>query len=117
MELLGGICAPENPSTKICPPLGPAEGPASADCNGNSIPDECEIAAGTAIDNDGNGLIDACECAAADLDNSGDVGITDFLALLGAWGTDPGGPPDLNGDGDVGIEDLLALLAQWGECG
>jgi predicted outer membrane repeat protein len=51
-----------------------------------------------------------------DLDGSGDVGITDFLELLAAWGTDPGGPPDFDGDGDVGILDLLALLANWGAC-
>ncbi len=51
-----------------------------------------------------------------DLDGSGDVGITDLLALLAAWGTDPGGPPDFDGDGSVGITDLLALLAGWGPC-
>ncbi len=44
------------------------------------------------------------------------VGILDLLALLIAWGTDPGGPPDFNGDGTVGILDLLALLANWGLC-
>ncbi len=52
----------------------------------------------------------------ADLDGSGDVGILDLLALLAAWGTDPGGPPDFDGDGTVGILDLLALLAEWGPC-
>ncbi len=34
--------------------------------------------------------------------------------LLGAWGTDLGGPPDLDGDGTVGILDLLTLLGNWG---
>ncbi|MCH7799021.1 MAG: 4Fe-4S dicluster domain-containing protein [Planctomycetes bacterium] len=38
------------------------------------------------------------------------------LALLGAWGTDPGGPPDFDGDGDVGIVDFLELLGHWGLC-
>jgi hypothetical protein len=51
-----------------------------------------------------------------DLDGNGDVGITDFLALLSAWGTDPGGPPDVDGDGIVGIADFLGLLANWGPC-
>ena len=32
MDSLGGIVPPEKPSMKICPPLGPADGPASA-CN------------------------------------------------------------------------------------
>ncbi|MHC5024434.1 MAG: right-handed parallel beta-helix repeat-containing protein, partial [Planctomycetota bacterium] len=50
-----------------------------------------------------------------DLDGSGDVGITELLDLLEAWGTDPGGPPDFDGGG-VGITDLLALLAAWGPC-
>ncbi|MCZ6811253.1 MAG: hypothetical protein O7D97_04550 [Planctomycetota bacterium] len=53
---------------------------------------------------------------AADLDDDGTVGILDLLALLAAWGSDPGGPPDLDGDGTVGIADLLQLLADWGDC-
>ncbi len=51
-----------------------------------------------------------------DLDGTGSVGILDLLALLAAWGTDPGGPPDFNNDGTVGILDLLTLLANWGAC-
>jgi hypothetical protein len=52
-----------------------------------------------------------------DLDGDGSAGITDFLLLLGVWGTDPGGPPDFDGDGDVGITDFLLLLGNWGPCG
>ncbi len=52
----------------------------------------------------------------ADLEGDGNVGIVDFLDLLAAWGTDPGGPPDFDGDGDVGITDLLQLLGAWGPC-
>ncbi len=51
----------------------------------------------------------------ADLDGDGSVGILDLLALLAAWGTDPGGPPEFDGGG-VGITNLLALLANWGPC-
>ncbi len=53
-----------------------------------------------------------------DLDGDGKVGITDFLALLAAWG--PCGDPcppfcagDLDGDCNVGIQDFLLLLANW----
>jgi len=51
-----------------------------------------------------------------DLDNSGDVGINDFLDLLAAWGPNPGHPADFDGDGTVGINDFLELLANWGSC-
>ena len=51
-----------------------------------------------------------------DLDDNGSVSVTDLLALLDAWGTNPGGPPDFNGDGDVNVADLLELLANWGPC-
>jgi hypothetical protein len=51
-----------------------------------------------------------------DLDESGDVGVNDFLLLLAVWGTDPGGPPDFDGDGDVGITDFLAMVGNWGPC-
>ena len=56
------------------------------------------------------------EFCAADMDNSGSVGILDFLTLLTAWGTDPGGPPDFDDDGIVGVVDFLTLLANWGPC-
>jgi hypothetical protein len=49
-----------------------------------------------------------------DLDGSGDVGITDFLAMLGVWGQ-TGVPADFDGGG-VGITDFLQLLANWGPC-
>ncbi|MHC4415617.1 MAG: M43 family zinc metalloprotease [Planctomycetota bacterium] len=52
-----------------------------------------------------------------DLNGDGFVGIADLLALLAAWGTNPGGPPDFNGDGNVGVADLLLLLSAWGPCG
>ena len=51
-----------------------------------------------------------------DIDGGGTVGITDFLALLGAWGPNPGHPADYDGDGIVGIVDFLDLLAAWGPC-
>jgi len=46
-------------------------------------------------------------------DKNGDVGITDFLALLAQWG----GPGSCDFDGGgVGINDFLELLANWGPC-
>ena len=51
-----------------------------------------------------------------DLDGGGGVGILDLLALLAAWGFNPGHPADFDGDGTVGILDLLTLLANWGPC-
>ena len=51
-----------------------------------------------------------------DLDGDGDVGVTDLLAILAAWGTPSLGPPDFDGDGFVGVTDLLALLGAWGVC-
>jgi len=60
------------------------------------------------------------DCTAAtlpsDLNGDGMVGLTDFLALLGAWGScsDCGQcPADFDGDCMVGILDLLILLGSW----
>jgi len=45
------------------------------------------------------------------------VGVTDLLALLAAWGPCPAPcAPDFNGDLQVGVTDLLTLLAAWGPC-
>lgn len=49
-----------------------------------------------------------------DLDSDGQVGTSDLLTLLAAWGKNPGHPADFDGDGSVGTTDLLALLSNWG---
>ncbi len=58
------------------------------------------------------------QASSCDLDGDGAVGITDMLALLGAWGPCPNPPEacpaDVDHDGEVGIVDFLALLADWG---
>ena len=51
-----------------------------------------------------------------DVNGDGVVGITDFLALLAAWGPCADCddcPADFDGDCAVGITDLLILLANW----
>ena len=50
-----------------------------------------------------------------DMDGSGDVGVDDVLAVLGAYGSnDPSG--DVNGDGTVNVDDILAVVAAFGPC-
>jgi hypothetical protein len=49
-----------------------------------------------------------------DLNGDGEVGVGDFLALLAAWGPNPGHPADFDGSGDVGVTDFLILLGNWG---
>ncbi len=67
------------------------------------------------MDSNGNGIPDGCDCP-ADVDGDGAVGITDFLALLAAWGSNPGHTADIDNDGVVGILDFLTLLSDWGPC-
>ena len=52
----------------------------------------------------------------ADVDDDGEVGINDFLLVLGSWGPCEGCPEDIDGDGDVGINDFLIVLGSWGPC-
>ncbi len=83
-----------------------------ADCNCNDVPDADDIAGPTSDDANDNGIPDECECL-GDLDGDNEVGIGDFLFLLGNWGTPAA---DLDGDGDTGITDFLILLGSWGPC-
>ncbi|MCZ6544047.1 MAG: hypothetical protein O6768_10305 [Planctomycetota bacterium] len=62
------------------------------------------------------GTAGAGEACPWDLDDSGGVGILDLLALLTAWGPNPGHPADFDNSGDVGILDLLTLVVNWGPC-
>ena len=52
-----------------------------------------------------------------DLDNDGQVGVSDLLILLLNWGPCQGCedcPADLDNNCVVGVSDLLILLANWG---
>ncbi len=51
-----------------------------------------------------------------DIDGNGTVEVVDFLALLQAWGPNPGHPADIDGNGVVDTVDFLALLNHWGAC-
>lgn len=55
-------------------------------------------------------------CAQADLNADGTVDVQDLIAMLTAWGPNPGHPADLNGDGAVNVLDLLIMLSEWGAC-
>jgi T5SS/PEP-CTERM-associated repeat protein len=57
--------------------------------------------------------VDPCP---ADVDDSGDVGFADLLAVLATWGPCAGCAADVDGDGTVGFLDLLMVLAAWGPC-
>lgn len=56
-------------------------------------------------------IIGPCPWDCADRD--GEIGIEEFLAVLGQWGTD--GPCDFDGGG-VGVADVHQLLGLWGPC-
>lgn len=63
-----------------------------------------------------NGLTVASPCCPADLNGDFIINVGDLLALLIAWGPNPGHPADLTGDGSVDVLDLLAMLSAWGPC-
>ncbi len=67
--------------------------PASADCDGNGVLDECELADGSAIDCDGNNAIDSCEIAADPGLDCDDDGILDSCEFA------DGTAPDINQNG------------------
>ena len=59
--------------------------------------------------------IDEVQCI-GDLDNDGEVGISDLLAVIEAWGACGGCNADLNGDNVVNVTDLLSVVEAWGYC-
>ena len=86
-----------------------------ADCNNNGVLDLLDILLDVSNDTNANGVPDECDCL-ADLSGNGRVDVPDLLALLAAWGVNPGHPADLDGDGYVGWTDLIDLTATWGAC-
>ncbi len=56
------------------------------------------------------------DCQPFEIKTDGDVGIADFLTLLGQWGT-LGSSCDFGlGEVGVGVGEFLALLGHWGAC-
>jgi len=56
----------------------------------------------------------AWEFCPFDVDADGDVGVADFIGLIGAWAAP--GPADFDGSGVVDTLDMLMLLGHWGGC-
>ena len=57
----------------------------------------------------------------ADINGDNQVGVSDLLAVIGAWGPCGGTCPpactgDINGDCSVGVSDLLTVISSWGPC-
>jgi hypothetical protein len=81
-----------------------------------------DLAVGAADAGSGGGLLavlisDYEDPCPADLDETGDVGFSDVLAIIGAWGPcPPSCPEDLNGNGQVDFADILAAIGAWGPC-
>jgi hypothetical protein len=95
------------------------------DCNGTSVRDVCDIAAGTTPDVNANGIPDKCEAPVCQADTNGSdfVDIDDLLEVINSWGWTgvPGSiaadvAPEGAGDGVVNIDDLLAVINAWGPC-
>ncbi len=82
----------------------------AADYNADGVVDLSDHA--IMIHHDGP-FVDLCW---PDLDASDDVGTSDLVALLSAWGECAPCQADLDASGDVGAVDLLILLAAWGPC-
>ena len=90
--------------------------PMQTDCNGNAVPDECDIEAGFSEDGNANGVPDECDCP-ADLDGDWFVGLSDLAGLLEHYGMANGAAyadGDLNRDGAVNLDDLADMLARFG---
>ncbi len=81
------------------------------DCDGNGVPDGCDLAAGRS-DSDGDGLLDDCERSGCDADVDGDCDLADFRVLHGCAAKDgfpchigsPGGPIILDPDTDYDFD-------------
>ncbi|MCA8960038.1 MAG: CRTAC1 family protein [Planctomycetes bacterium] len=103
------------------------------DCNGNGLPDDCDLDLGFATDCDGNGSLDECDIALGvledldgdgipdvcvrfrrgDVDFDGAITIADAIAILipPTGGPDCDDAQDANDDGQIDIADPITLLS------
>jgi hypothetical protein len=62
-----------------------------------------------------DGICEQNDCP-ADIDGDGEVGVSDVLSVIAAWGSCSGCAADVNGDGSVNVSDLLEVVGGWGPC-
>jgi len=114
--ILGALPPPDCNGNSVADPDDLSSG-TSEDCNGDGIPDECqiseddcnlnglldfcEIASGVAFDCNDNGLLDSCDIVAGATDCDAD-GLMDSCELISGTGT------DCNLNGNLDICDLAA---------
>ncbi|HJN72012.1 MAG TPA: di-heme oxidoredictase family protein [Phycisphaerales bacterium] len=86
-----------------------------ADCNENGTNDLLDILLGE-TDDDNNGVPDSCQTCLGDLDGDGNLGVSEILTMIDAWGPCMNCASDINGDGEVDVTDLLFIVGNWGPC-
>jgi hypothetical protein len=93
--------------------------PASLDCNGNMVPDDCDVASGASADKDGDGVPDECSAPTlfhrGDPSDDGEIDITDAILLLAhlfRGGAAPGclEAADADDDGGLNLTDAVFIL-------
>ena len=105
-----------------------------ADCNGDGLPDPCELISGFSDDCNQNGIPDDCndgldchengrpdECdltdeVAENCNGNGIVSGSDLGLLFNSWNSCPGCPADLDGNDVVDGADLGIFINSWGSC-
>jgi hypothetical protein len=115
--------AAANSRTTVSLHLNLTTAPPSADCDRNTIPDECDLAGGSSRDDDSNNVPDECarpprpSFHRGDPNSSGTTDISDSVATFGFLIL--GNPPalsclesaDANNDGAIDISDGIYLLS------
>ena len=85
------------------------------DCNGNGVPDACDIADGTRHDTDGDGVPDGCD-SDGEIQAEAPIHVPDLIDLISCMGlpaTQDCRTADLNGDGAINVLDLTELLLNF----
>ncbi len=90
------------------------QGPFNAPSTSNA--DDYDLTTGAAVftNNAGASFTVVAPCPWDCINGDGEIGIDEFLAVLGSWGQ-TGVPCDVDGGG-VGITDFLKVLGLWGAC-
>jgi hypothetical protein len=72
---------------------------------------------GTYSDGGNNTISDMCSSCEGDVNEDGQVNVTDVLAVVGTWGPCTGDcNGDIDGSGVVDVTDLLIIVGNWGPC-